>query len=175
MGYYVSQNDLTIYTNGEDPTKYRFQDNLEMALARGCRLDTRKILSLSRMPDDTVVVHFEHGAINHLGFLMHSPPTRNRAEYLISQLGVETAGAGGYAMVKGAFGETNVRGCFVGGDTSSLTKTIAAALNSGMDKIRALQGNDCKANMIQAWWLVLGQRDSWLLMKGGRQFIPSTR
>lgn len=131
MAVFLSQDRIMIYTNGDDPDRYRFQDHLEMAIARGCRLDTRRIVSVTRSSTESLMIRFECGPANYVNFLMYTPPTRNRAQNLISQLGIETAGPRGYAMPKGADGETNVRGCFVAGDTSSLNKTIAAALNSG--------------------------------------------
>ncbi|KAJ5988694.1 FAD/NAD(P)-binding domain-containing protein [Penicillium waksmanii] len=136
MAYFLSQNDLTIYTNGEDPSKYRFQDSLDMALARGCRLDSRKIRHFTRMEDDSIMIQFRHGGVSHLGFLMFTPPTRNRAQNLISRLGIQTSHRDGYAMARGPHGETNVRGCFVAGDTSTVNKSIAVALSSGMWKRR---------------------------------------
>jgi hypothetical protein len=130
MAYVVSHNKLTIYTNGEDPAEYRFQCNLNMALSRGCRIDSRKIHHFERK-DDSIVIQFRHG-VSYLGFLLYTPPTRNRAQNLISELGIETMPKDGYVMTTRAHGETNVRGCFVAGDTSTMHKTIAVALSSGM-------------------------------------------
>lgn len=133
MAYHMAQNKVTIYTNGEDPARYRFQDNLQMVIARGCIVDTRKIRSLSRMHDNSVMIQFPTGATHYVSYILHTPNTKNRADKLFNQLQVEMSEPGGYALPKGPFGETNVRGCFVGGDTSTSNKNFNSALSTGMN------------------------------------------
>ncbi len=123
---------LVIYTNGAVPDE-EMRRELESARARGCGIDTRRIQRLAKAADGvSIQLHFDDKSSEIMGFLIHHPPTVNRAQDLFDQMGLEIAvGQGGHVTSKPPFGETNVRGCFVAGDTSTQLKIVSVAAASG--------------------------------------------
>lgn len=75
---------------------------------------------------------FEDGSDVTLGMLVHKPAMKNRAQTLISQLGVETNEVSGEIVAGEAMGQTNVHGCFAAGDTAEAMKQVAMAVWTGM-------------------------------------------
>jgi len=115
---------VTIYSNGSPYDTPEASAALKTVLARGCRLDRRSIKRLINNgagPANGITIEFDDGENVTLGMLVHKPPTINRAEDLIRQLGLNTmpAASGGEVMVDPLFGETNLRGCFAAGDTAN--------------------------------------------------------
>ena len=129
---------VTIFSNGPLSSSPAIQSALQTALALGAKLDTRKITRLvDNSRDDTpgITVEFGEGENVKLGFLLHKPPTVNRAPELIEQLGLEMVGeeSGGHVkVVDPMFNETSVRGCFAAGDTMALMKQVTIAMAEGV-------------------------------------------
>lgn len=129
---------VTIFSNGDVSCDPAVQEALKTATAFGARLDTRKITRLvNNGPShlDGVTIEFASGDPVTLGFIVHRPPTVNRAQDLIEQLGVETVEkeAGGHVrIVHPMFNETSVRGVFAAGDTMVLMKQVAIAMAEGL-------------------------------------------
>lgn len=127
---------VTIYSNGSNYDKPEASAAIKTALARGCRLDSRYIKRLINNgvgPANGISIEFDGGPNATLGMLVHKPPTINRAEDLIRQLGLNTmpATSGGEIIVDPLFGETNVRGCFAAGDTAQVIKQVTTAMAAG--------------------------------------------
>lgn len=134
--------DVTVLTNGEpvpdaESSPPELWRGVRTVRARGAKFDTRRIARLVNdgpPPEHGVTVEFEDGEKMRLAFLVHRPPTVNRAQALLDQLGVETKPAeqGGEVALKNMFGETNVSGCFVAGDTMSMMKQVTVAMADGV-------------------------------------------
>lgn len=125
---------VTIYSNGPVSDAAPVQQALKTALAAGATLDERKVKRLVNNgagPAAGVTVEFETGPSATLGMLVHKPPTRNRAQHLIDQLGLKTAPSGDVA-VDPLFTESSVPGCIVAGDTSEVVKQVSLAMGSGI-------------------------------------------
>jgi len=128
---------VTIFSNGPISAEATIQSALKTAQALGASVDERKITRLvNNGPShiDGVTVKFETGEPVTLGFLVHRPPTVNRAQDLIEQLGLETedAAMGGNVKVNGMFNETSVHGVFAAGDTMVLIKQVTIAMAEGI-------------------------------------------
>ncbi|CAG8111537.1 unnamed protein product [Penicillium salamii] len=126
---------VMVFTNGEkkiaeDPAVSKL---VKIAVSRGAKIDRRAIESISEGPIcDGILVHFKNGSKERLRVLINSPPTVNRLEpSIISELGLETHGPEGHVVSKSPMGKTNVHGCFVAGDTSTLAKTVNVAMAAG--------------------------------------------
>lgn len=134
MSFRLADDGVTIYTNGKGiPNDMEIQEVFKIAISRGAKIDDREIQSFSEIPDaDGIQVHFQDGTQEDLKVLLHSPPSVNRAADLISSLNLETvASPEGHVISKGPVGETNIRGCFVAGDTSTEAKTVNVAMATG--------------------------------------------
>lgn len=128
---------VTIFSNGPISTATPIQNALKIARAFGAKVDQRKIKKLiNNGPSHLqgVTIEFEEGDAVTLGFIVHKPPTVNRAQDLIEQLGVETVPQemGGHVAVKDMFNETSVRGVFAAGDTMVMMKQVAIAMSEGL-------------------------------------------
>ncbi|KAJ4338409.1 hypothetical protein N0V87_003952 [Didymella glomerata] len=129
---------ITIFSNGSIPDDEPVQSALKVSKAFGAKVDERKIARLvNNGPSHTdgVTIEFETGEPVTLGFIAHRPPTVNRAQHLIEQLGVETVDAslGGHVKIANPmFNETSVRGVFAAGDTMVLMKQVAIAMAEGL-------------------------------------------
>ncbi|KAF2279457.1 FAD/NAD(P)-binding domain-containing protein [Westerdykella ornata] len=131
---------VTIFANGEvEKENEAVKKALSVCKQWGVGLDERKITRMIRHGggDDApggITLEFETGGPVTLGFLVHKPPTVNRAGDLIMQLGVETAPAqmGGNVVVKDMFNETSVRGVFAAGDTMTPLKQVTVAMAEGL-------------------------------------------
>ena len=128
---------ITIFSNGPVSTEEPIQKALQLSKCYGATLDERKIVRLvnnGSSHTDGVTIHFETGEPATLGFLVHKPPTVNRAQHLIDQLGLETEdkAKGGDIKIMSMFNETSVRGVFAGGDTMVMMKQVAIAMAEGM-------------------------------------------
>jgi thioredoxin reductase len=129
---------VTIYSNGPISSAEDIQSSLKLAKAFGAKLDERKIVRLiNNGPSHTdgVTVEFTEGEPVTLGFLVHKPPTVNRAPDLIEQLGLECVDAkmGGHVKIENPmFNSTNVKGVFVAGDTMAMMKQVTLAMAEGM-------------------------------------------
>lgn len=132
---------VIIFTNGKETGQDEATQNaLKMALARGVKMDDRKIkrfIDNGPGDQDGMTIEFHNGESFLVGCLFHHLPTVNRAQHLIEQLGVETTapgsqqfGMGGEVVLKQG-GETNVQGCYAAGDTSTMQKAGIAAITSG--------------------------------------------
>ncbi|KAJ4403940.1 hypothetical protein N0V91_006242 [Didymella pomorum] len=129
---------ITIFSNGPVLADDAVQSALKVSKAFGAKLDERKITRLvNNGPSHTdgITIEFETGNPVTLGFIAHRPPTVNRAQHLIEQLGVETVDAslGGHVkIVNSMFNETSVRGVFAAGDTMVMMKQAAIAMAEGL-------------------------------------------
>ncbi|OQE14934.1 hypothetical protein PENSTE_c031G09756 [Penicillium steckii] len=130
MAYHLTNSSMTIFLNGEVPTTEKEQTALRVATARGCQVNHQPIQQLLRK-DKGVGISFQDGSYAFVNFLMHTPDTVNRAEHLISSLGVKTVGEDLHIEAQTPFGETNVRGCFSAGDIAAIAKVVAVALATG--------------------------------------------
>ncbi|KAB8208914.1 FAD/NAD(P)-binding domain-containing protein [Aspergillus parasiticus] len=132
MAHHMSSNPLTIFLNGESPTREEDQKALRVAEARGCKVYHHEIRRLSRnSANGYVLIEFTDDSQCQIGYLMHHPETVNRASSLISELNLELVQDGGHIQVKNAVGETSVRGCFAAGDTATASKIVSVALAGG--------------------------------------------
>jgi thioredoxin reductase len=129
---------ITIFSNGAIPDDEPVQKALHVSKAFGAKVDDRKITRLvNNGPSHTdgVTIEFETGEPVTLGFIAHRPPTVNRAQHLIEQLGVETVDAsmGGHVKIMNPmFNDTSVRGVFAAGDTMVMMKQAALAMAEGL-------------------------------------------
>lgn len=127
--------DVTIYSNGPVSSDSAVQQALKIALARGAKVDSRKVTKLVNNgpgPEKGITVEFEDGASVKLGMLLHRPATRNRGQHLIDQLELKMKEGTGEIWVDPVFAETSVKGCFAAGDTSDMFKQVALAMGSGL-------------------------------------------
>jgi thioredoxin reductase len=127
---------VTIFSNGPVSTAAPVQRSVDISKALGAKVDERKIKRLiNNGPSHTdgVTVEFEEGEPVTLGFMVHKPPTMNRAPDLIEQLGLETVAPemGGHIIIKDMFNETSVRGVFAAGDTMLMMKQVMLAMSEG--------------------------------------------
>jgi thioredoxin reductase len=129
---------ITIFSNGPISTAEDIQGALHLSKALGAKVDERKIRRLvNNGPSHTdgVTIEFEEGDPVTLGFLVHRPPTVNRAQDLVEQLGIETVSdhmGGDVVAVKDMFNQTSVRGVFAAGDTMVIMKQVAIAMAEGL-------------------------------------------
>lgn len=129
---------VTVFSNGPVSSEPAVQKALQTALAFGATLDTRPVVRMTNNGPshlDGVTLAFETGKDVTLGFVVSRPPTVNRAQHLIEQLGVETVGEdeGGHVkVVNPMFNETSVRGVFAAGDTMVAMKQVAIAMAEGL-------------------------------------------
>jgi thioredoxin reductase len=129
---------VTIYSNGPVSKDEAIQTQLKLSQAWGAKLDERKIVRLvNNGPSHTdgVTIHFTDGEPVTLGFLVHKPPTVNRAQDLIEQLGVACVDAsmGGHIKIESPmFNSTNVKGVFAAGDTMVMMKQVTIAMAEGL-------------------------------------------
>lgn len=126
--------DVTIFSNGPVANDTATQTALQTALASKAKLDTRpvkKFINNGEGPEKGITIEFEEGDPVTLGMLLHRPPTVNRAQSLIKQLGLKTKEGSGEIVTDPVFAETSVKGCFAAGDTSELVKQVALGMGSG--------------------------------------------
>ncbi|KAK9367444.1 hypothetical protein V1509DRAFT_610695 [Lipomyces kononenkoae] len=131
MAFPLSRDRVTVFTNGvSTAADSEVQEARAIAAARGARFDDRVIESISANPGSVGIrLHFEEGPDEHLRMLLSNPPTVNRAANIIKSLGLETnTGPDNHVVTKSPLGETNLRGCFVAGDTSTPAKAVSVAL-----------------------------------------------
>lgn len=125
---------VTIYSNGPVSSDSAVQQALRIALARGAKIDSRKVAKLINNgpgPEKGITVEFDDGSSVKLGMLLHRPATRNRGQHLIDQLGLKMREGTGEIFVDPVFAETSVKGCFAAGDTADMFKQVALAMGSG--------------------------------------------
>lgn len=125
--------DFTIYSNGPVPEDEPTQIALQKVLASGVKLDQRtirRLLNNGRGPENGITIEFESGSPAKLGMLLHRPPTKNRGQSLIDQLGLETKPTG-EVVADSMMLRTNVPGCFAAGDTQELMKQAMIAGSNG--------------------------------------------
>lgn len=134
MAFPLSQDGVTIFTNGTPPDDDTTRKTLEAALTHGAKLDNRTIKSISEGPHGIgLQLRFHEGEDQHLHMLLHTPPTVNRAASLMQSLGLETQlGPDPFVVPKSPMGTTSLRGCFVAGDTSTFAKIVPIAISSGI-------------------------------------------
>ena len=129
---------VTVLTNGPVPDDAAIRTQLRICEAWGATLETRRIKKLiNNGPThvEGVTVEFEEGETLTLGFIANRPPTVNRAQDLIEQLGLECVGQemGGHVkIVNPMFNSTSVRGVFAAGDTMTPIKQVAIAMADGL-------------------------------------------
>jgi thioredoxin reductase len=127
--------DVTIYTNGPPPTDNATAQALRIAQASKAKVDTRTVKRLINNgpgPENGITIEFQDGSNAKLGMLLHRPPTINRGQRFIDQLGLNTRDGSGEIVTDPVFAETSVKGCFAAGDTQELVKQVAVAMGSGM-------------------------------------------
>ncbi|OQV05693.1 hypothetical protein CLAIMM_10385 [Cladophialophora immunda] len=130
---------VTVFTNGppnvdSDPA---IQKALDVCAAHRMHIDTRPVLRLAADPEKPgVYVHLrnEDGSrsVTHMGFLVHTPPIVPAAPQLLSQLGVDLAPSGAFAVAHPPFHSTNVAGVFVAGDACTQMTHVTNAMYSGV-------------------------------------------
>jgi thioredoxin reductase len=81
---------------------------------------------------DTIGIEFDDTQIITLGMLLHKPPTINRSQNLIDQLGLAKMEQSAEVMVNPLFCESSLPGCFVAGDGGQLLKQVAVAMGTGV-------------------------------------------
>ncbi|OJJ45841.1 hypothetical protein ASPZODRAFT_152819 [Penicilliopsis zonata CBS 506.65] len=134
---------VTLFTNGPlAATDPAVQKGVNTVLAvKGTKLDQRRIVRfVNNGPghENGISVHFEDGPAVTLGMILHRAPTRNRAQALFDQLGLNLKDLpSAEAQVDPLFGESSLPGCFVAGDTMEGIKQVAFAQASG---VRAASG-----------------------------------
>ena len=126
-------NDITIYSNGPVSNDTAVQKALLTAYATGVKLDERPIRRLVNQ-GETIGIEFEDAHNATLGMLLHKPPTINRSQTLINQLGLVKMEQSSEIQVNPLFCESSLPGCFVAGDGGQLLKQVAVAMGTG--KIR---------------------------------------
>ncbi|KAJ5471183.1 FAD-dependent pyridine nucleotide-disulfide oxidoreductase [Penicillium desertorum] len=128
--------DVTIYSNGPLSSDTSVQKALRTASASGVKIDERPIRRLMNQ-GDTIGIEFDDTQIITLGMLLHKPPTINRSQNLIDQLGLAKMEQSAGVMVNPLFCESSLPGCFVAGDGGQLLKQVAVAMGTG---VRAASG-----------------------------------
>lgn len=128
---------ITIFSNGPVSTAPHMQQALKVSKAFDATLDERKIkrfINNGLSHTEGITIEFEEGDPVTLGFLAHRPPTVNRAQDLIDQLGVKTVAPemGGHIAVKEMFNATSVKGVFAAGDTMVMMKQVTIAMAEGL-------------------------------------------
>lgn len=129
---------VTVFSNGPVVQDEAVQNALAVAKGFGAALDERRIKKLvNNGPSHTegVTIEFEEGESVTCGFLANKPPTVNRAQDLVEQLGLETVPGpmGGHVkVVDSMFNETSVRGVFAAGDTMVMMKQVTVAMAEGV-------------------------------------------
>lgn len=129
---------VTIFSNGSISSDPVIQRQLKLSKAYGAKVDTRKIKRvINNGPThvEGVTIEFEEGEPVTLGFIAHRPPTVNRAQDLIEQLGLECVDAamGGHVKITNPmFNSTSVPGVFAAGDTMALMKQVTIAMGEGL-------------------------------------------
>ncbi|PSN73301.1 FAD/NAD(P)-binding domain-containing protein [Corynespora cassiicola Philippines] len=129
---------VTIYSNGPISDAEPIQNALKISKALGVAVDQRKIKKLiNNGPSHTdgVTIEFETGDPVTLGFIVHRPPTVNKAQDLIEQLDIETMSLdmGGHIKIMNPmFNETSVRGVFAAGDAMVMMKQVTIAMAEGL-------------------------------------------
>ncbi|KAK2616704.1 hypothetical protein QQS21_000316 [Conoideocrella luteorostrata] len=127
---------VTIYSNGPVKSDDSVQKALRAATASGVKLDERRIRRLINQGDD-IGIEFDDAEIVTLGMLLHKPPTVNRSQILIDQLGLKRMENTSEVAVNPLFCESSLPGCFVPGDGGQLLKQVAVAMGTG---VRAASG-----------------------------------
>ncbi|EPS35575.1 hypothetical protein H072_11051 [Dactylellina haptotyla CBS 200.50] len=136
---------VTILTNGpcradDESLDPAFAKGLKAMLARGVKIDQRKVIALEDAdPEEGVYVHLRDESSGaeerlHFGFIVSKPPTTPNAPQLIQELGIE--------LDKGMFGDnikaappfhsTNVPGVFAVGDCGNALTHVTTALATGV-------------------------------------------
>lgn len=129
---------VTIFSNGPISDAEPIQKNMKLSRAFGAQIDDRKIKRLvNNGPThiEGVTIEFQSGDPVTLGFIAHKPPTVNRAQDLIDQLGLDTVSVetGGHVKVVNLMvNETSVRGVFAAGDTMLMMKQVVLSMAEGM-------------------------------------------
>ncbi|KAF2256046.1 FAD/NAD(P)-binding domain-containing protein [Trematosphaeria pertusa] len=151
---------VTVFSNGPISSAAPVQQALKVAKALGAKVDERKIVRLvNNGPShvEGVSIEFETGEPVTLGFIAHRPPTVNRAQDLVEQLGLETvdpAMGGHVKIVDPMFNKTSVKGVFAAGDTMSMMKQVTVSMADGL-KAAAGVGNhlgaEKSAAALKAW------------------------
>ncbi|KAF2219167.1 hypothetical protein BDZ85DRAFT_276447 [Elsinoe ampelina] len=122
---------VTIFTNGVKERAEDVDAALQKALKLGITIEERPIRELIG-EEGGVTVHFQDGSQQEVAYLVHKPPTKNRGQALIDQLGLEVMQPSGEVVTKPPFGESSVPGCFVAGDTAGFLKQVAIAMGEGV-------------------------------------------
>ncbi|KAL2128330.1 hypothetical protein VTI74DRAFT_9344 [Chaetomium olivicolor] len=144
-------NNVTIFSNGPVPTDEATQAALKTVLATGIKFDERRVTRLVNNgpgPANGLTVEFESGPPARLGMLYHRPQTRSRGYELIEQLGLETKPNGD--VLHDPMLQTNVRGCFVAGDTQEQVKQAITAAANGVRAAGAVVFQLCEEEGKQA-------------------------
>jgi thioredoxin reductase len=128
---------VTILSNGPlDPKDDATAQALEVAKAKGTKIDQRRIKKLVHLDNDQgIEVQFHEGDSMMIGFLQHTPPTEVVAPDLARDLGVEVLDdgrEGTYLKRNEPFGETNVKGVFTAGDAGVVMKQFTVAMTQGV-------------------------------------------
>ncbi|KAK6534123.1 hypothetical protein TWF281_005461 [Arthrobotrys megalospora] len=112
---------------------------LKAVMARGVKIDQRKIISLENSePEEGVNVRLrdENGQEEnvHFGFIVHKPQTELNGQQLIKELGLETekGGHGDIIKVTAPFQVTNVPGIYAVGDSGVQLTHVTTAMLSGV-------------------------------------------
>lgn len=121
--------NLTVYTNGHEEFATELKSRIKSSKVT---FDTRLISRLSLVDGGpTVRIGFADGSSPAKeGFLTSHPKVRNRAENIITQLGLELTETGD-VKISQPFNETSVKGCFAVGDHATPFKSAMQALNQG--------------------------------------------
>lgn len=131
--------NVIIFGNGEVADDEFSQGALRMAIARGVRLEERRVKRLIDHgcgDEDGMSVELEDGEKIKVGILYHHPLVASRGKDLFDQLGLEVTpvegplGIGGDIVVQ-MFNKSDVEGVFGAGDTTSPQKSVTLAMSGG--------------------------------------------
>ncbi|KUM61090.1 hypothetical protein ACN42_g6038 [Penicillium freii] len=126
--------DVTIYSNGPLSSDPSVQKAFRTASASGVKIDERPIRRLMNQ-GDTIGIKFDDTQTITLGMLLHKPPTINRSQNLIDQLGLAKMEQSAEVMVNPLFCESSLPGCFVAGDGGQLLKQVAVAIGTAPEPL----------------------------------------
>ncbi|KAK6509670.1 hypothetical protein TWF481_004401 [Arthrobotrys musiformis] len=136
---------VTILTNGAfDLGAANFEpsvvNRLKAVMARGVKIDQRKIIALENSGESAEGVNVrlqdENGKEEklHFGFIVHKPRTELNGQDIIEELGVETEKTphGDAIKVIAPFQGTNIPGLFAAGDSGVQMTHVTTAMVSGV-------------------------------------------
>ncbi|RBR26307.1 uncharacterized protein FIESC28_00952 [Fusarium coffeatum] len=120
-------NSVTVYTNASPSLSSTVQSKIHSSKVH---YDDRKITSFALVNGGpSVKITFEDGSSKVEGFVVNHPNVVQAAPFA-EQLGLEMAPSG-EVKVEAPWNETNVKGCFAGGDAATMMRSVMQAMHMG--------------------------------------------